>query len=189
MTSAGILSGVWFTKSSIGPTARNIRPKVTQLRVSVTTTMSVPGTHKPTSGVVPIWVFIANATACPTASIDLGISGDRDCHKLSYLNAAPFRTFAGNVSDTVRLAGSTTLTLPVSGKTRQQPISVTLRHRSGGLNEKVWQESRRIKTPIPVDLSRTVFVESDLHDDGPDVDREVEHDNSNQTELGATALG
>lgn len=56
------------------------------------------------------------------------------------------------------------------------------------MHEEVRKECGRIERVVPVDGSGVIAVESDLHDDGPDVDTGVQDDDSKQTELSTASL-
>ena len=56
------------------------------------------------------------------------------------------------------------------------------------MHEEVRKECGRIERVVPVDGSGVIAVESDLHDDGPDVDGGVQDDDSKQTELSTASL-
>lgn len=63
-----------------------------------------------------------------------------------------------------------------------------MRQRSSRLHEKVWQERTRIQRIVPIDLAWIIAVESNLHDDRPDVDAKVEKHDGKETDLCATTL-
>jgi len=63
-----------------------------------------------------------------------------------------------------------------------------LRQRTSRLHKEVWQERTRIQRVIPVDLAWVIAVEPDLHDDGPNVDTEVEKHDGKETDLCTTTL-
>jgi len=63
-----------------------------------------------------------------------------------------------------------------------------LRQRTSRLHEEVWQERTRIQRVIPVDLAWVIAVESNLNDDGPDVDTKVEKHDGKETDLCTTTL-
>jgi hypothetical protein len=69
-----------LTKINMGTTAIAMRPKVTQLTISVGDLALVLETYNPIIGLVLICVFMPYDMACPMASI--------------HLNAAPFLTLA-----------------------------------------------------------------------------------------------
>ena len=56
------------------------------------------------------------------------------------------------------------------------------------MHEEVRKECGRIERVVPVDGSGVIAVESDLHDDGPDVDTGVQDDDSKQTKLSTASL-
>ena len=82
-----------------------------------------------------------------------------------------------------------THTLCICRKRRQKPIHITLRQRSRSLYKEIRQERRSEQAIVPVNCTRVVALEANLHDDGPDVDSHVENDDGVQTNLSATALG
>ena len=78
--------------------------------------------------------------------------------------------------------------MSISRKGREQPVHVRLRQRAGSLNEEIRKKRSCITRIIPVNLARVVAVELGLDDDGPDVNAEVQENDSQETQLSSTAL-
>lgn len=70
-----------------------------------------------------------------------------------------------------------TLTLCISRKRRQKPVHVRLRQGTGSLNKEVREEAGGIERVFPVNLAWICLVELYLHNDGPDVDAQIQDDN------------
>ena len=84
--------------------------------------------------------------------------------------------------------GTTKLTLRVGRKGREKPVHVRLGQRARRLDEEVWQERASVQRLVPVDCARVVLVEFCLNDDSPNVDSEVQQNDSKETNLCASTL-
>ena len=126
-------------------------------------------------GVHPVGDSLADGLETPERGTvsDVGCKGNNMLVRLLYLYSLLLK----------RGWGWQRLTLRVGGEGGQQPIHVGLGQRAGGLDEEVRQEAPGVERVLPVDLTRVVDVKLHLHDDGPDVHAEVEHDHRIKAEL------
>lgn len=71
---------------------------------------------------------------------------------------------------------------------RQQPVHVRLRKGSSSLDKEVREKAPGVKSLVPINFTRIVGLELDLHDDRPDVHTKIKDDDYEETVLSASPL-